>query len=298
MSRTKPGRLAVAAALASVTAVALSACGGATEAGERSPADEPIVFAMPPGTDDPDILDEFGVIQSMVGEATGREVQEEMPADYLGVVEALRQDHVDVAILSPFATALAIKNDSVDPLVVWKASDEPASTCYSLKDSGIEEVSDVAGQQVAFVDPGSTTGYFMPASLLNANGLVDGEDYESTFAGGHDSALLAVANGSVDVACSSIMDILAESGTVDPDAFQAIGETAPIPVGVAVVVSPELDAETRGQLLDHLPEAVTGNESLAALGGNDEYILEPGIEPFQPLLDAAEAVGLNLEDMR
>lgn len=298
MFRSKPGRIATSAALLSATAVALTACGGVTEASEGSGADQPIVFAMPPGTDDPDILDEFGAIQGMVGEATGRDVQEEMPADYLGVVEALRQDHVDVAILSPFATALAVKNNSVDPLVVWKADDEPASTCYALKDSGIEELADVAGKQVAFVDPGSTTGYFMPASLMSANGLVDGEDFESTFAGGHDSALLAVANGSVDVACSSIMDMLAEAGTVNPDEFQTIGETEPIPVGIAVVVSPNLDAETRGQLLEHLPEAITGNEQLTALGGNDEYILEPGLEPFQPLLDAADAVGLNLEDMR
>ncbi|WP_102158432.1 phosphate/phosphite/phosphonate ABC transporter substrate-binding protein [Zhihengliuella halotolerans] len=298
MFRSTPVRAVTAAALLSATAVALTACGGPTEASEDSGSGESIVFAMPPGTDDPDILEEFGVIQTIVGEATGRDVQEEMPADYLGVVEGLRQDHVDVAVLSPFATALAVKNDSVDPLVVWKADEEPASTCYSLKDSGIDEIADVAGQQVAFVDPGSTTGYFMPAALLDENGLINGEDYESTFAGGHDSALLAVANGSVDVACSSIMDMLAESGTINPDEFQAIGQTAPIPVGVAVVVSPNLDAETRAQLLEHLPEAMTGNEKLSALGGTDEYVLEPGLEPFQPLLDAADAVGLNLEDMR
>ncbi|MBG6085109.1 phosphate/phosphite/phosphonate ABC transporter substrate-binding protein [Zhihengliuella flava] len=296
MSPLTPRRLAAGVTLAAA-ALSLTACGGSTEAAQN-PAEEPIVFAMPPGTDDPNILKEFELLQDMIGEATERPVQEEMPADYLGVVEALRQDHVDVAILSPFATSLAIKNGSVDPLVVWKASDDPASTCYSLKESGIDTVEDVAGTQVAFVDPGSTTGYFMPAALLSKAGLTDGEDYESTFAGGHDSALLAVANGSVDVACSSIMDMLGEAGTVNPDDFQAIGQTDPIPVGIAVVVSPNLDEATRTALLEHLPEAITGNPDLTSLGGNDEYILEPGLEPFQPLLDAADAVGLNLEDMR
>lgn len=294
-------RPVAALSLAAAAVLALTACGGSAESAapsSDSTADDALVFAMPPGTDDPDVLVEAGIIEGLITEATGKEVQREMPADYLGVVEAVRQGHVDVALMSPFSTALAVKNGSVDPLVVWKGDDKPASYCYSKPGSGIESIDDVAGKQVAFVDPGSTTGYFMPKSLLADNGLVDGQDYQSTFAGGHDSAMLAMINGSVDVACSSIADMLIEAGVFTAGDIQQIGETGPIPVGVGIVVSNDLDESTRRHLLETLPEKMTGNPDLATLGGVNEYILNPGIAPYEPLLKVAENVGVDLEDMR
>jgi len=95
-------RPAAALSLAAA-ALALTACGGSAESAAPSSADaapDSIVFAMPPGTDDPDVLAEAGIIEGLIAEATGREVQREMPADYLGVVEAVRQGHVDVALMS------------------------------------------------------------------------------------------------------------------------------------------------------------------------------------------------------
>lgn len=290
-------RSATALSLAAAATLTLTACGGSAESAPPS-EDASLVFAMPPGTDDPDILAESEIIEKVIADATGKEVQREMPADYLGVVEAVRQGHVDVALMSPFSTALAVKNGSVDPLVVWKGDDKPASFCYSRPGSGIDSIADVAGKQVAFVDPGSTTGYFMPKSLLADNGLTDGEDYESTFAGGHDSAMLAMINGSVDVACSSIVDMLVEAGAFEEADIQEIGETEPIPVGVGIVVSKDLDPQVRRQLLASLPEEMTGNEKLATLGSNQEYILDPGITPYEPLLKVAKNVGVDLEDMR
>jgi phosphonate transport system substrate-binding protein len=300
MSSTKRAqRLACAAALLAAGTFALSACGSATSAADAAAADNTLVFAMPPGTDDPDILSEAKVIQGFIAEATGKEVSREMPADYLGVVEAVRQGHVDVAVMSPFSTALAVKNGSVDPLIVWnKDATKPASYCYAKPGSGIESIADVAGKTVSFVDPGSTTGYFMPKSLLADNGLIDGEDYESAFAGGHDSALLAMVNGSVDVACSSIAERIIESGALKKSDLQLIGETAPIPVGIGIVVSPDLSEETRQQLLDTLPEKMTNNPEILTLGGATEYIKNPGIAPYEPLLKVAENVGVDLKDMR
>jgi len=47
------------------------------------------------------------------------------------------------------------------------------------------------------------TTYFMPKALFKKAGLTDGTDYKSTFAGSHDSAVLALASGNVDVACTA-----------------------------------------------------------------------------------------------
>lgn len=278
-------------------AFGLAACGGSAASTDAA-ASDPLVFAMPPGTENPDVSAESALVTQYIAESTGREVVEQNPADYLGVVEAVRQGHVDIASMSAFSTALSIANDSVDPLIVWEGDTEPNSTCYAQEGSDITTVEDVAGSSVAFVDAGSTSGHIMPKSMFVDHGLVDGEDYRSTFAGGHDSALLALVNGSVDVACSSIADRMIESGVIEPDALQVIGHTDPVPVGMAVVVSNDLDETTRQQLLENLPEKMTDNPELATLGGNTEYMLEPGIEPYEPLLKAAENAGIELEDLR
>lgn len=290
--------LLAAAALLGIAPLVLTGCAGASGPAEAK-APEDLVFAMPPAPEDDDVKESATEIKNLISTATGRGVQQEMPADYLGVVEAVRQGHVDVAFMSPFSTALAVKNGSVDPLVVWEAdAAKPASFCYSRPGSGINSVKDVKGKQVAFVDPGSATGFFMPKSMLTEAGLVEGTDYTATFAGGHDSALLALVNGSVDVACSSIADRLIKAGTIKEADLHQMAATAPLPVGVGVVVSKQLDPELREKLLKSLPDAMTGNPKLADLSTTGSYTLNPGIEVYRPLLTVAENVGVDLGDMR
>ena len=103
----------------------LAGCSGGASASAGAPSTD-LTFATPPGTDDPEEQKIMADLSTMVGEASGRTVKNLQPADYLGVVEAVRNGSVDVAVLSQFSAALAYKTDSVDPLLVWGASTEPA----------------------------------------------------------------------------------------------------------------------------------------------------------------------------
>lgn len=287
------------AGIVGIGTMVMAGCSAAESPAKAASNTEKLVFAMPPSPEDADINETATEMKNIIATATGLQVDQEMPADYLGVVEALRQGHVDVAFMSPFSTALAVKNGSVDPLVVWEAdATKPASFCYARPDSGIKNLEDVRGKQVAFVDPGSATGYFMPSSIFTEAGMVAGTDYKSTFAGGHDTAMLALVNGSVDVACSSIADRLITAGTFEADDVVQIAATDPLPVGVGIVVSTDMDPAVRAKLSAAMPKAMTGNEKLKdmALGGT--YSLDPGLEVYQPLLDVAANVGVDLEDMR
>ena len=259
------------------------------------------MFATPPGTDDPEEQAIMGDLSGMVGQATGRTVENLQPADYLGVVEAVRNGSVDVAVLSQFSAALAYKTDSVDPLLVWGASTEPASFCLTRTDSGVNTLDDVKGRQVAFVDPGSTTGYFMPKSLLAKSGLIDGTDYRSTFAGNHDAAVLAMANGSVDVACTArqLYPTFLEKGVFTDQDVKIIAKSDPIPVGISVVVRKDLDEGARESLKDELPALMAANEKLAkTFGLKGEPTKDPEFSTYAPLVDVAQSVGVDLEDLR
>ncbi|HEY9356119.1 MAG TPA: phosphate/phosphite/phosphonate ABC transporter substrate-binding protein [Arthrobacter sp.] len=280
--------------------LAISGCSGGASASPDSPATK-LVFATPPGTDDPEEQAIMGDLSGMVGQATGRTVENLQPADYLGVVEAVRNGSVDVAVLSQFSAALAYKTDSVDPLLVWGASTEPASFCLTRTDSGVNTLDDVKGRQVAFVDPGSTTGYFMPKSLLAKSGLIDGTDYRSTFAGNHDAAVLAMANGSVDVACTArqLYPTFLEKGVFTDQDVKIIAKSDPIPVGISVVVRKDLDEGARVSLKDELPALMAANEKLAkTFGLKGEPIKDPEFSTYAPLVDVAQSVGVDLEDLR
>ncbi len=286
----------VLASLASL--LLLSGCAGASQAESN---DDSIAFAMPPGTDDPALLTQVDAVAAMIESATGRTVTTENPADYMAVVEAVRSGFVDVALMSQFSTALAVANGSVSPLIVWEAEDLPAALCLVRSDSGLTNIADIRGKQVAFVDPGSTTGYFMPKSLLTTEGLIDGEDYTSTFAGGHDSAVLAMLNGSVDMACTArqLYPTMINAQVFAPSDVRIIAETDPVPIGISIVVRPDLDEKTRQQLIDSLPAALMKDKKTFALfGGSSEYIVNPSADVYAPLLKVAENVGVSLKDMR
>lgn len=282
--------------------LALTGCsGGASAASGTDSASKELVFATPPGTDDPEEQQIMADLATMVGESSGRTVKNLQPADYLGVVEAVRNGSVDVAVLSQFSAALAYKTDSVDPLLVWGASSEPASFCLTRTDSGINTPADVKGRQVAFVDPGSTTGYFMPKSLLAKAGLTDGTDYKSTFAGSHDSAVMAMVNGNVDVACTArqLYPTFLEKKVFTEDNVKIIAKSDPIPVGISVVVRKDLDEQARQALKDKLPALMAGNEKVAkTLGLTGEPNTDPEFSTYAPLVDVAESVGVDLEDLR
>src|SRR5690606_906519 len=68
-------------------------------------------------------------------------------------------------------------------------------------DSGIEEFEDLRGTTIAWVDPGSASGYQFPyVTLKNEYGIDPDTEMTGIFAGSHDAAALAVYLGDVDVA--------------------------------------------------------------------------------------------------
>ena len=93
----------------------------------------------------------------------------------------------------------------------------------------------VLDKTVAFVDPASSSGYIYPMVLLIKQGLVRDRDPKSffkdaLFAGTHDAALRAVAQGRVDAAAS--FDKAPELHLKDPALvarLSFVGETPPIP---------------------------------------------------------------------
>lgn len=115
---------------------------------------------------------------------------------------------------------------------------------------GADALSNVAGESVAFVDQGSTSGYGVPSLQLFEAGIDPVEDIGGTFAGSHDNAVLAVYNGDASVGVS-FNDARGNVVEQFPDVGEEVvvfGWSNPIPNdGFAVA----------GDLPDDLKQAIT-----------------------------------------
>lgn len=85
----------------------------------------------------------------------------------------LREGKVDVYIDSPFP-ALAASHLAESKLILrrWKKGvAEYYSVIFAKRDSGINRLEDLKGKIIAFDEPSSTTGYFLPKAMMRQRGL-------------------------------------------------------------------------------------------------------------------------------
>lgn len=295
------GLLLVGAALAGCSATA-------GEAATASHPDAPITFATTPLGDDPTATNPVEAFADLVAQETRREVEVVDVPDYTAVVEALRNHHVDIGFMSGFPSALAVNTGEVDSLVAWPGNDDPVSTCLVLDDSPLHSLEDITPETVvAFADPASSSGYFMPVAMLHDAGLEKDTDYTAMFSGGHDMSFVALKEGEVDVACTStIMPTMAgqDNGMFpfEKGETRSIGESGSMPVAVTVLADQEIAPDKRDLLAEALPNVFV-EENAEALGAMFEAMqgTEPVVDPdpsiFQPFVDIAAIADVDISDL-
>lgn len=292
-----------------IGALALTACSTPAEADpSASDPNAPITFAATPLGDDPTAENPIKAFAALVGEETGREVEIVDVPDYTAVVEAIRNHHVDIGFMSGFPSALAVNTGEVDALIAWPGNDDPVSTCLVLNDSKLKTIRDITPETVvAFADPASSAGYFMPVSMLHEAGLEKDKDYKAMFSGGHDMSFTALKEGQAEAACTStIFPKMAGQGNAmfpfEKGETRSIGESASMPVSVAVLADQNLAEDKRELLLKSLPEVfIEGNSErlgamMEAIQGT-EPVLEPKKEMFQPFVEIAAVAGVDISDL-
>ncbi|MBL8685678.1 MAG: phosphonate ABC transporter, permease protein PhnE [Myxococcales bacterium] len=123
--------------------------------------------------------------------------------DSTALVEAMRSGQVHFGWLTPAPLILAEQffDCRVVLTQVRRGSPSYFSALVVRDDSPIRTPEDLRGRSIAWIEPNSTSGFVIPRYLLAARGLEPERTFrQQVFAGGHDSAVLAVYNGQVDVA--------------------------------------------------------------------------------------------------
>ncbi len=205
--------------------------------GMAAEAPKQLVMAVTPSNIPTELFKASEAFALELGKKLGLTIKVYMPTDYLGVVEALRNKTADLAFVHPAGYVFANREAKAQIVAVdvWHGKTNYTSRVFVRRDSGFTRLEDLRGKSIAFVDPGSTSGYIYPMVMLIKRGLVRGRDpktffKEAMFAGTHEAALLALLNGSVDAVAS--FDLAPPQYLKDKDRVEKltyVAETDPIP---------------------------------------------------------------------
>lgn len=283
LSAVALGATACAAPDAAPAGDAAGAGGGADVADAsavRAPAGRPLVL----GSVSDDAKEEAGVFQPFADHLASRLEGTDITHGTVVVAgsvdemaELLRNGEVDVYVDSMYGiTSVVGSGDAVPVLRRWK---DGSATYHSVvvvrRDSGIETLDQLAGATVAFDDPESTDGFFLPAATLLEAGvplvpLTDGATTAGSdgvgyvFSGDDENTIFQVLEGRVDAGALSEEDLEENSGE-RADELVALLRTIEVPRHAVVVrtgLEPELVAAVTTALgALHLDEA--GREALA-----------------------------------
>ena len=130
----------------------------------------------------------------------GMPVELTVGTNYAATGEALRFGRIDVAYLGPVTYVLQSERTQLVPFA--KPFHPNVGAVFEAAiivpaDSPAKTLKDLAGSDIAFGDPASTSGTWVPRYELSAAGLQAGRDYNMRTLGAHDAVALAVANKKV-----------------------------------------------------------------------------------------------------
>ena len=200
-----------------------------------------------------------------LSEELGIPVKPEVLTDYTGLIEGMRNQHVDIAFLPPFAYVQAEERADVEVLLkaIRNGSDSYVAQYTVPADSEIQDIDDLIETEDlvwAFTDYSSTSGYLFPAQQMMEMGAIDLDDHFTLLdVGAHDQAILTLLDGQADFA-TTFQDARVRLEEEVPDIYdqvRVIGTTDEIPNATLSVRS-------------ELPEQVKADIEEAFLAINDD----------------------------
>jgi len=170
------------------------------------------------------------------------------------------------------------------------------SVFYVLAKSPYQKIEDLKGKNLGLVDPNSTSGYNMPLYTLDKHGISPDTFFGKTqVTGSHENAVLALAQGTVDVAAnwwnaeddSNLTRMLNKGMLKNPDGSPMKKED------FRIILKSELIINSPTAMLSNLPEDLKSAVRTAFLeaAAKDKTafarLSDGKNQPFQPIDNAA-----------
>ncbi|EGL81721.1 phosphonate ABC transporter, periplasmic phosphonate-binding protein [Caldalkalibacillus thermarum TA2.A1] len=237
--------------LSMVFVLVLAACGTANEdnagAGDEAEGEEAaggkeeitkLTMGFVPSQDADKIADTVKPLAERLSEILGVEVDAQVMTDYVGLVEGMRTQQIDIGFLPPFGFVQAEERADVQVILKAERNGELSYRAQYNVRADLEDINSVEdlvaneGLRWAYADPTSTSGFLFPASQLMDMGV---ENVDTHFnhlqVGGHDNALIALLNGDADFATTyeDARERIQDDHPDVMDKIKVVGYTDPIP---------------------------------------------------------------------
>ena len=274
--------------------VVFSGCSSQTSNGESKSNPDKLIVALIPDENAATVIQDNQGLKDFLNEKLGKDIELVVTTDYSSMIEAARNDRLDLAYFGPLSYVLAKSKSEIEPFAARiKGGTKTYNSCLiGNTKAGVTDFDSIKGKTFAFGDPASTSSRLFPELTLKENGLIKGDDYEGVFLGAHDAVALAVQNGNAQaggLACP-ILESLQEKGRIDDTKVTLIAKTAPIP---------QYPWTMRSSLNPELKETIR----TAFIELDDEKVLKPfnahgsaGItdQDYDGIRKAGDLLGLDL----
>ncbi|TQO20835.1 phosphonate transport system substrate-binding protein [Rhodoglobus vestalii] len=306
-------------------AIVLAACSPGGNSTDPAVIDE-LVLGLVPSQDIDQLVIDADELGALLGDELGIPVEAVVTDSYAALVVAMQAEQAQIGMFGPIALVQAVDQAGAEAVLQsvrygsstyvtqWYTNDpdrfcttdivtdeDGYTFCNGTDEAeggpvGEEALAEIAqDESIAFVDEGSASGYYYPATQIQNAGLDPFDLSGSFFAGGHPNAVLSVARGDATVGVSfndARSEVVDEIPTIGSDVTVfAWSENIPND-GIAVA----------GNLSDELKQRIT--DAFLAIAENEEgaailsavYNIDGLVPADLDALDAARAVEATFGD--
>jgi len=193
--------------LAAMTAIAAVAWGAAARAQDWKAKYPELVFAIIPAENAQSVSERWGPAVEHMSKRLGVKVTLRLANDYAAVIEGQKAGHIHIAGYGPSAFARALTTgarlEAIAQDVNLDGSKGYYSVFYVRKDSPYRKLEDLKGKNLGLVDPNSASGNSVPRFAMHKMGI-DPDTFfaKVVYTGSHENAIIALRQGTVDVAAN------------------------------------------------------------------------------------------------
>ncbi|WP_398479413.1 phosphonate ABC transporter substrate-binding protein [Tardiphaga sp.] len=208
-----------------------------------------LTFAIIPAENASGVTERWGPFITYLSKELGVKVNLRIANDYAAVIEGQRSGNIQIASYGSASFARArltgVKTDAFANDINIDGSTGYYSVFFVKATSPYKSIDQLKGKNLGLVDPNSTSGNNVPRFELDKMGITDADTYFSkvVFTGSHENALLALSQGTVDVAAnqwtndadSTLQQMLhkgmlknADGTPMKKDDFRIVHKSAPI----------------------------------------------------------------------
>ncbi|MCX7322744.1 MAG: phosphonate ABC transporter substrate-binding protein [Hyphomicrobiales bacterium] len=167
-----------------------------------------LTFAIIPAENASGVTERWGPFITYLSKELGVKVNLRIANDYAAVIEGQRSGNIQIASYGSASFARArltgVQTDAFANDINVDGSTGYYSVFFVKATSPYKTVQELKGKNLGLVDPNSTSGNNVPRFELDKMGITDADTYFSkvVFTGSHENALLALSQGTVDVAAN------------------------------------------------------------------------------------------------